>query len=199
MTKIKFCGLSRLDDIELANELRPEYVGFVFAPESKRYVTPAQAAKLRGALSEKILAVGVFVNEKIPVVAKLLNDDIIDVAQLHGNEDANYILRLRTLAVKPIIKAFQVGEDLSAVQNFDSDYVLIDSGKGTGKIFDWSILKNFSRPYFLAGGLNPENVSDSIKFLNPFAVDVSSGIETDGRKDADKMRKFISAVRGAIL
>lgn len=200
MTKIKFCGLSRLDDIKLANELQPEYVGFVFAPESKRYVTPAQVANLRGALSEKILAVGVFVNEKITVVAKLLNDDIIDLAQLHGNEDANYILRLRTLTAKPIIKAFQVGrsEGLSAVATFDSDYVLIDSGKGTGKIFNWHILKNFSRPYFLAGGLNPENVSDAIKFLNPFAVDVSSGIETDGRKDADKMRKFISAVRGAI-
>ena len=192
MTRIKFCGLKTLDDIFFANELLPEYVGFVFAPKSKRFITPAQAEKLRGALSKKICAVGVFVDEKISVVAKLLNEGIIDAAQLHGSEDETYIKNLRTLTSKPIIKAVQ----FDAIKNFDADFILIDAGAGDGKVFDWNLLKNFKREYFLAGGLNPENVSDAIKFLNPFAVDVSSGIETDGKKDADKMRKFVSAVRG---
>ena len=192
MTRIKFCGLKTLDDIFFANELLPEYVGFVFAPKSKRFITPAQAEKLRGALSKKICAVGVFVDEKISVVAKLLNEGIIDAAQLHGSEDETYIKNLRALTSKPIIKAVQ----FDAIKNFDADFILIDAGAGDGKVFDWNLLKNFKREYFLAGGLNPENVSDAIKFLNPFAVDVSSGIETDGKKDADKMRKFVSAVRG---
>ncbi len=201
MTKIKFCGLMTLDDVYAANELLPEFVGFVFAAGSKRRVTPAQAEKFRNALSKKILAVGVFVDEKISVVAELLNAGIIDVAQLHGGEDADYISRLRTLTAKPLIKAVEIHspENLCAIEQIDSDYVLIDSGKGSGNVFDWRILKNFSRLYFLAGGLNPENVSAAIKILNPFAVDVSSGIESNGRKDAAKMREFVSAVRGAIL
>ena len=201
MTKIKFCGLMSLDDVYAANELLPEFVGFVFAAGSKRRVTPAQAEKFRNALSKKILAVGVFVDEKISVVAELLNAGTIDIAQLHGGEDADYISRLRTLTTKPLIKAVEVHspENLRTIEQIDSDYVLIDSGKGSGNVFDWRILKNFSRPYFLAGGLNPENVSAAIKILNPFAVDVSSGIESNGRKDAAKMREFVSAVRGAIL
>ena len=201
MTKIKFCGLMTLDDVYAANELLPEFVGFVFAAGSKRRVTPAQAEKFRNALSKKILAVGVFVDEKISVVAELLNAGTIDIAQLHGGEDADYISRLRTLTTKPLIKAVEVHspENLRTIEQIDSDYVLIDSGKGSGNVFDWRILKNFSRPYFLAGGLNPENVSAAIKILNPFAVDVSSGIESNGRKDAAKMREFVSAVRGAIL
>lgn len=201
MTKIKFCGLMTFDDVYAANELLPEFVGFVFAAGSKRRVTPAQAEKFRNALSKKILAVGVFVDEKISVVAELLNAGIIDVAQLHGGEDADYISRLRTLTTKPLIKAVEVHspENLRTIEQIDSDYVLIDSGKGSGNVFDWRILKNFSRQYFLAGGLNPENVSAAIKILNPFAVDVSSGIESNGRKDAAKMREFVSAVRGAIL
>lgn len=201
MTKIKFCGLMSLDDVYAANELLPEFVGFVFAAGSKRRVTPAQAEKFRNALSKKILAVGVFVDEKISVVAELLNAGTIDIAQLHGGEDADYISRLRTLTTRPLIKAVEVHspENLRAIEQIDSDYVLIDSGKGSGNVFDWRILKNFSRPYFLAGGLNPENVSAAIKMLNPFAVDVSSGIESNGRKDAAKMREFVSAVRGAIL
>lgn len=200
MTKIKLCGLSRVEDIEIANELFPEFVGFVFAKESKRYVTPAHAEKLRTVLSKKILAVGVFVNENLATVAELLNEGIIDAAQLHDNEDADYISQLRTLTSKPIIKAFQINShaNLISVAQSTADYVLLDSGAGTGEIFDWSLPKDFSRPYFLAGGLNPENVSAAIKLLKPFAVDVSSGIETNGRKDADKMRKFVSAVRGEV-
>ena len=192
MTRIKFCGLKTLDDIYYANELLTEYVGFVFAPKSKRYITPAQAGKLREALSEKICAVGVFVNEKISAVSELLNADIIDVAQLHGNEDDTYIKNLRGLTGKPIIKAFKV--DTAAEESL-ADFILIDAGAGDGKVFDWQLIKNLRREYFLAGGLTPENVGDAIKLLHPFAVDVSSGIEIDGKKDFKKMATFAEVVR----
>jgi phosphoribosylanthranilate isomerase len=198
MTKIKFCGLKSLDDIYYANELLPEYVGFVFAPKSKRYITPAQAEQLRNALSKKICAVGVFVNENFQTVAELLNAGIIDAAQLHGNEDDDYIKNLRGLTNKPLIKAFQINYALR-ISNYalqsPADFILIDSGAGGGKVFDWTLIKNLRREYFLAGGLNPDNVGNAIKILNPFAVDVSSGIETDGKKDFDKMTAFIKAVR----
>ena len=196
MTRIKFCGLKTLDDIYAANELLPEYVGFVFAPKSKRYITPAQAEKFRGALSKKICAVGVFVNENISNVAELLNAGIIDAAQLHGNETDDYIKNLHELTNKPLIKAFRIN-DFIPKSSFliPNCFILIDAGAGDGKVFDWSLIKNFQREYFLAGGLNPENVGDAIKLLNPFAVDVSSGIETDGKKDFKKMAMFAKAVR----
>ena len=132
MTKIKFCGLKTLDDIFFANELLPEYVGYVFAPKSKRFVTPAQAEKLRAALDKKICAVGVFVDEKISAVAELLNAGIIDAAQLHGNEDEAYIKNLRALTSKPIIKAFKVD---AATEKSSADFILIDAGAGDGKVF----------------------------------------------------------------
>ncbi len=191
MTRIKFCGLKTLDDIFAANEIFPDYVGFVFAKKSKRCVTPAQAEKLRGILSKKICAVGVFVDEKISNVAELLNAGIIDAAQLHGAEDEAYIKNLRALTNRPIIKAFKV----HAKEKSSADFILIDGGAGDGKIFDWSVLKNFRREYFLAGGLTVENVGAAIKLLHPFAVDVSSGIETDGKKDFKKMAAFAEVVR----
>ena len=191
MTKIKFCGLKTLDDISFANEIFPEYVGFVFAKKSKRYITPAQAEKFRAALSKKILAVGFFVNEDFKTVAELLNAGIIDAAQLHGSEDDDYIKNLRGLTNKVIIKAFKV----DAIKKSLADFILIDAGAGDGKVFDWNLIKNLRREYFLAGGLTPENVGDAIKLLKPYAVDVSSGIETDGKKDFNKMIAFAEAVR----
>ena len=195
MTQIKFCGLRTLDDIFAANEILPDYVGFVFAPKSKRYVTPDIAEKLRDALSKKISAVGVFVNENFQTVAELLNAGIIDIAQLHGDENDAYIKNLRGLTDKPIIKAFRVDK----LADTTADFILIDAGAGDGKTFDWQLLKNFRREYFLAGGLTPDNVSDAIKLLQPFAVDVSSGIETDGRKDFHKMATFAEVVRRNFL
>lgn len=198
MTKIKFCGLRTLDDIYAANELVPDYIGFVFAPKSKRYVTPAQAEQFRNALSKKILAVGVFVNENPAQVAELLNNGIIDAAQLHGNEDDAYIQNLRGVTKKIIIKAFR-SDNIAAADKSHADFILIDAGAGDGKTFDWTLIKNLRREYFLAGGLNPDNVGDAIKLLNPFAVDVSSGIEIDGRKDFGKMAAFANAVRKETL
>ena len=197
MTKIKFCGLKTLDDIFCANELCPEYVGFVFAPKSKRYVAPAQAQKLRAALSKNILAVGVFVNENLSTVAELLNSGIIDAAQLHGGETDDYINNLRGVTNKIIIQAFQIKttDDITAAEKSLADFILIDAGAGEGRTFDWNLVKNLRREYFLAGGLNPLNVGDAIKLLKPFAVDVSSGIETDGKKDFKKMATFAEVVR----
>lgn len=197
MTKIKLCGLSRQCDIEWANELKPDYIGFIFWSKSKRNVSPERAKELKALLSPDIKAVGVFVDEPIENIAKLLSDNIIDLAQLHGSEDEEYIARLRTLSDKPIIKAFLIKskEDAKRAEKSTADHILLDSGMGTGKGFDRSLLKNISRPYFLAGGLYPENVGIAVDTLSPYAVDVSSGIETDNFKDRNKMAAFVNAVR----
>lgn len=197
MTQIKLCGLSRPCDIEAANELTPQYIGFVFAPKSKRYVTPETAKALKQMLSPNIKAVGVFVNEKPKTIAGLLNNGIIDIAQLHGNESNDSIAQLRKRTDQPIIKAFriQTASDIVNAEQSSADYVLLDSGAGTGTVFDWALLQNMKRPYFLAGGLGIGNVSHAVKLLHPFAVDVSSGIETDGIKDQTKMAAFVAAVR----
>lgn len=198
MTKVKFCGLSRRCDVEAANRLKPEYVGFVFAPKSSRYVTPEQAAGLKRLLHHSIQAVGVFVGENPETVALLLNNGTIDMAQLHGNETESYMKQLRTLTDKPIIKAFSIDNerDIDGIQAGTADYLLLDSGDGgTGTAFDWSLIRNVGIPYFLAGGLGSHNVEHAVEMLKPYAVDVSSGIETDGYKDKRKMEQFISAVR----
>ena len=195
MTKIKFCGISRADDILFINELMPDYVGFVFWERSKRFISQEKAIELKSLLNTKIKSVGVFVNAELDKIMSVIK--IIDVIQLHGDEDELYIKNLRSLTNKKIIKAFQIksSQDADAATNSTADYIMLDSGKGTGKNFDWTLVKNISRPYFLAGGLNPENISEAIRKLNPFAVDVSSGIETDGAKDKSKMTAFINAVR----
>lgn len=197
--KIKLCGLTQESDIETANQLLPEYVGFVFAKKSKRYLSFERAKELRLLLRPEIKAVGVFVREEPEVIASLLRSSVIDIAQLHGGEDAAYVTRLRSLTDRPLIQAFRVdrAEDMCAAQESRADCVLLDSGEGgTGVAFDWNNLRTFSRPYFLAGGLNPVNVSRAVERLHPYAVDVSSGIETAGKKDPEKMRAFVRAVRG---
>ena len=207
MTKIKLCGMTRTQDIEAANALRPEYIGFVFAQKSKRYVTPEKARELRALLAHGIQAVGIFVDAEPEQVAGLLNEGTIDIAQLHGAEDEAYIRRLRQITDKPVIKAFRLGtadgaaeqarKVLSEAMASTADMVLLDSGAGTGMVLNWEFLKGFPREYFLAGGLTPENVGEAVSMLRPAAVDVSSGIETDGVKDAAKMQRFVAAVREA--
>lgn len=197
-TKIKFCGLSRNCDIETANALSPDYVGFVFAKNSRRCVSFAQAKELKALLAPGILTVGVFVNEDPRTVAALLEAGVIDAAQLHGDEDTDYIHGLKSLTKAPLIKAFGLRSihDLPAVERCPADLVLLDSpGGGTGRLFDWQLLENIQRPYFLAGGLSAENVGEAIARLRPFGVDVSSGIETGGYKDREKMTAFAAAVR----
>ena len=197
MTKIKLCGLSRMEDIETVNAIKPDFIGFVFAERSKRRVSPLKATELKSKLDPDIKAVGVFLNDDLDMVAAMLNLGIVDLVQLHGAEDEDYLQKLRKITDKPIIKAFIIRspEDVERAESSTADYVLLDGGKGEGKSFDWSLLKDIKRPYFLAGGLNPDNASEAVKTLKPFAVDVSTGIETDGKKDSEKMTAFAAAVR----
>lgn len=197
MTKIKMCGLSRHCDIDYANEIMPEYIGFVFARKSKRYVSPEKAFELRQNLDKNIIPVGVFVDSDINFVAELVNKKIIDIVQLHGSEDDNYIESLRKLVSVPIIQAFTIGktEDIQKAEKSPAEYILLDSGKGSGKTFNHSLIRNLKRPYFLAGGLTPENVREIAQILKPYAVDASSSLETAGYKDVNKMRVFADALR----
>jgi len=197
MTVIKLCGLRRPLDIAAANGLKPEYIGFVFARKSKRYVEPEKAMELKQLLLPDIKAVGVFVNEELSVVADLLNKGVVDVAQLHGSESEEYVAELKKATGKPVIRAFKVAtaDDVATAVTSSADYILLDAGAGDGVAFDWSIVKDVKRPFFLAGGLNPGNVADAVAAVHPYAVDVSSGIETDGFKDIDKMTAFVKAVR----
>lgn len=201
MTKIKLCGLSRPEDIETANRLRPDYVGFVFARKSRRFVSPEQAARLKAILDPEIQAVGVFVNESPEIVAELLEQRVIDIAQLHGSEDKAYLRRMRELTKQPLIQAFRMAEaeKLLEAETSLADEILLDAGAGDGMTFDWTLLKKANRRYFLAGGLTPENVKEAIRRVHPYALDVSSGIETDGKKDPIKMAAFVTAVREEIM
>ena len=198
MVRVKFCGLSRISDIEAVNDLMPDYIGFVFWPQSKRFISPVKAQALREKLKPGIFVAGVFVDERHEVIAGLVSRGIIDVVQLHGHEDREYISRLKGLTDRPTIKAFKVSgkDDIMKAESCTADYVMLDSGMGTGKAFNWDIIRGITRPYFLAGGLDPFNVSEAVGRLSPYAVDVSSGIETDGVKDRAKMSAFIEAVRG---
>lgn len=197
MTKIKICGLRREQDIRYANELMPDYIGFVFLKGKMRYVTFEEAAHLRSLLDPAIPAVGVFVNEPVENVIRLLQAGTIQIAQLHGQEDEAYIEELRRAGDHCIIRAFAVrsSEDIHRAFAFPADYPLLDNGKGTGETFDWSLFEKQEKPFFLAGGLSPENVKDAIECFHPYAVDVSSGVETDGFKDYEKMKAFMDAVR----
>ena len=201
MTRIKLCGLTRPEDIAAANALQPEYIGFVFAPRSRRYVSREMAAELKARLSPGIQAVGVFVNEAPETVAGLLNAGIIDIAQLHGQEGAAYIARLRSLTHTPIWQAFRIEstEDISRANASPADLVLLDHGAGgTGERFDWALLHGMARPFVLAGGLTPQNAAEAIAKARPYAVDASSGCETNGVKDPAKMLAFVNAVRNTI-
>ncbi len=200
-TRIKLCGLFRSEDIETVNELRPEYIGFVFFKKSSRNLSPETAQALKKQLNKDIKAVGVFVDEDISYIKSIADQKIIDIVQLHGHEDNDYIDKLKGRISLPVIKAIQITDDSSFDKNkwSSADYYLLDSGMGTGSTFDWDIVKgkvkSLGKEVFLAGGLDPENVSEAIANLHPFAVDVSSGIETNKCKDVDKMRRFVDAVR----
>lgn len=197
MTAIKLCGLTSPEDIMTVNELRPEYAGFVFASWSRRYIPPDRAVELKSMLDPSVKAVGVFVDAEIGEVSELLDRGIIDMAQLHGSEDDEYIRRLSGISGKPVIKAFKIKtvDDLLPAKKSSADHILLDSGAGTGNAFDWGLLKDIQRPYFLAGGLSLMNIDEALDTLCPYAVDVSSGIETCGIKDHEKMRQFVAKVR----
>lgn len=205
--KIKLCGMMKDCDIDYANEAGPDYVGFVFA-NTRRRIDHETAQRFRQKLKKEITAVGVFVNEDVHTVAYLLNEGIIEVAQLHGTEDEAYIIKLRELCPDcEIIKAARVNtlSDIEKAAGLPADYLLLDACSlsapgGTGKQFNWQLIeeakksKLLDKPWFLAGGLNAENV-EAAKKREPFGLDLSSGIETDGAKNRDKMIEITRRIR----
>ena len=196
-TELKICGLSRLEDIVAVNRHGADFAGFVFYEKSKRYVDPYKANELIDLLRADIKPVGVFMDEPIDNVVRIARITGVELVQLHGHESEEYVEYIKRTLDRPVIKAYKASEKgaLERAANSNADYVMIDSGAGSGKKFDWNILKDFKRDYFLAGGLDPESVGEAISLLEPFAVDVSSGVETDGIKDEEKIAKFIKAVK----
>ncbi len=198
--KIKICGLFRREDAQAVNAAMPDYAGFVFCEKSRRYVTPELARELRMALHRDIRTVGVFVDAPAPQIADLFADGVISIAQLHGTEGSGYIDTLRILCpAVEIWQAFRVRSrgELRAVTDSPADCVLLDGGAGNGCVFEWSLAEGFNRPFLLAGGLTPDTIPDAIKRLHPFAVDLSSGVETNGLKDAMKIMAAVRAARRA--
>lgn len=197
-TKIKICGLSRERDIDYANQYLPDYVGFVLHyPKSRRYISVERAQELGRLLNPGIQIVGVLVDQPLETAVSLLGDCVIDIAQLHGHEDEAYIKALRERTGKEVWKAFQIrsAEDVAAAKASSADMVVLDSGMGSGEVFDWSLISDFDRPYFLAGGLSPQNAVRCVKQLHPYGIDLSSGVETNGVKDKGKISSVIHAVR----
>lgn len=196
MTKIKICGLTRMADIAAVNAAKPDYIGFVFA-ESRHRVVPEQAAELRAALSLEIVPVGVFVNQPVAEILRLLRVGTISIAQLHGQESDADIRQIQKAGF-PVIRAFRVQSpaDITRALQSLADFLLLDSGSGgTGQVFDWNLVPKIDRPWFLAGGLSPENVAQAAKTLHPWGMDVSSGAETDEKKDLAKIEAIIRRIR----
>ena len=199
MTKIKICGLYRPEDVVYVNQARPDWCGFILQfPKSHRNLTPSQMRALRAGLEEGITPVGVFVDQPVELVAQLINEGSIAVAQLHGREDQAYLDALRRLAPgHQIWKAFRVRtwEDLRAAEESSADLVVLDNGYGTGQCFDWTLARGFDRPFLLAGGLTPENIPAAVAQLHPYGVDLSSGVETERKKDRAKIQAAVAAAK----
>ena len=172
-------------------------MGFVFWPNSKRAVTRAQAAVLKKKLDPKIQAVGVFVEEDPQIIIELLEDHIIDMAQLHGQETEEEIRLIQKASGRPVIKAvlMKSEKDAERWQDTAADFLLLDGGKGNGQTFDWNLIRKIERPFFLAGGLDADNVQKAIELVRPYGVDLSSGAETNGKKDREKIMKIMRSVQ----
>lgn len=199
MTRIKICGLRRPGDIEIVNKYKPDFAGFIIDfPKSHRSITGEEAGNLRRILSPEIAAVGVFVDQPAGKVIGLLRNGVIDIAQLHGRENDDYIRRVQEESGKPVIKAFEVKnkEDIETALSSPADYLLLDKGKGGGETFDWSLIgKDMDRPWFLAGGLDPCNLKEAIDRLHPWGLDISSGVETNGVKDQAKIAEVMKIIK----
>ena len=200
-TRIKLCGMRRPEDIRAVNAAKPDYIGFIGSSRFWRFVPQEQALELKQMLDPGIQAAGVFVDEPYETIAAWLKAGAIDLVQLHGSEDEYYIRQLRKVmlfqdTLVPIIQAFRIrtAKDIVRAEHSIADYILLDSGTGSGVSFDWSLLGKVERPWFLAGGLGPDNVGEAIQRFHPYAVDMSSSLETDRKKDPEKIRKAVQAV-----
>lgn len=186
MAKIKICGLRREDDINYVNILKPDYIGFILTSGFKRSIDKEQAKKLKSLLSPDIKAVGVFVNDTLDNINYFLDNGIIDIVQLHGNETPQFCNNIDA----PVIKYFKP-DDFDKINEYDTEFYLFDSGTGTGKTFDWSLIPKTDKPFFLAGGLNKDNIPIAEKEINPYCIDLSSAVETNGIKDFNKIKEIM--------
>lgn len=211
MPKLKICGLKRPEDIRYVNQYPPDFIGFVFA-KSLRQIRPREAKELRRQLKPGIVPIGVFVNEEIENIVRLVKEGVIDMVQLHGDESAEYVRLLgerleevsssRAALSHGIIKAVRVAsrQDVKKALDFPADFLLFDTytkGQygGSGECFNWQLLKGIERPFFLAGGLKVENIAGAALEVKPFCLDVSSGAERDGKKDEEKIRRLVETIR----
>jgi len=197
-TRIKFCGLRREEDVKKAASLGADFFGFILSARFKRYIEPEEVARLKKYVPSSAKTVGVFVDEEPGYVAEFAELADLDMIQLHGNEDEAYIAEIKEKTGLPIIKMIKPEsiDDIISARQSPADLILLDSGAGgTGKVFDWSLAESLGRDYILAGGLTPDNVAGAVERLKPFAVDVSSGVETEGIKDLAKMKAFAAEVR----
>lgn len=197
--KVKICGIRRPEDVQSINQSKPDYVGFIVDfPKSHRSVSIEALQNLTSQVDSSIEKVGVFVDTPLEVIADLLNQSIIDIAQLHGKQDENDIKQLKELTPKPIWKAFSVNSntDLREAEASSADLVLLDHGAGgTGLVFDWSLIQDFNRPYLLAGGMNETTIPRALAELKPDGIDVSSGLETNKFKDPEKIERIVRMIK----
>jgi phosphoribosylanthranilate isomerase len=199
MTKIKICGIMRECDCDCLNEFLPDYAGFIFVEGRRRCISPETAAKFREKLDKRIKTVGVFLDDDIERIGGIADMGIIDMIQLHGQETDEYIAKVKERTGLPVMKAFTVRgiADVNTALHSSADMLLMDNGAGTGEMFDHELIEEADRLFFLAGGLGPDNVGAAVERYCPYGVDVSTGVETDGHKDYDKIKRFIEAVRKA--
>ncbi len=200
MTKIKICGLSRVEDIEYVNITKPDYAGFIIDfPKSHRSIDYETAKNLISMLDENIKSVCVFVNKSTEYIEKFKH--VCEVVQLHGDEDDDFILNLKNkIPETEIWKAFKIRDDkdISFAKKSSADMILLDNGYGTGETFDWGKIENIGRDFILAGGINIENAQNAIKNFKPYALDISSGVETNKKKDFEKIKQIIKKVRSEV-
>ena len=195
-TKIKICGLKRIEDVISVNVAEPDYCGFIFnVSGSRRSIGAEQLNILVDMLNPEIVPIGVFVNEKTDVILRIVRESGIRMVQLHGQENGEIIHTIQSKAQVPVIKAVSVRskEDVRSAVLSPADYLLFDCGEGgTGQTFDWNLLEDIPRPYFMAGGIGTHNMEEVLRRFSPFALDVNSRVETDRQKDG---KKILAAVR----
>ena len=190
MAKIKICGLRRSEDVDYVNELKPDFIGFILTDGFKRSISEQQAVMLKARLDKSIKAVGVFVNDDADKINRLVSEGIIDLVQLHGQETPEFCRKINA----PVIKYFSP-DMFDKTGDYDTDYFLFDSGTGTGKTFDWSKIPKTNKPFFLAGGLNADNINQAITEINPYCIDLSSAVETNGVKDYNKIKQIMECTK----
>lgn len=192
MTKIKICGMMRQEDISFVNKYKPDFVGFILSDGFRRTVSLNKASEMAENLNCNIQKVGVFVNEPLSYIENAIEKTGIDIVQLHGSESPE----LCKLVSKPVIKVL-TPKDFGKIKDYEPyvSYFLFDSGTGTGKTFDWNTIPKTEKPFFLAGGISKDNLQFVIENVKPYAVDMSSSVETNGVKDELKIQEIINKVR----